>query len=430
MTTRFTSIIFVAAALAACGKDGDPSGPPDDGDARGFAITVSPLTYDPLTDAIYTLRLRHAGPPPNNVVWEQKRLSSQRYGDGRGGLAYVGPCSVADNPHTLELVIDDLVGAGGASLAGRFQNPAPPERPLLVTGLECVENGDVPVVVNLTIMRNAEQGFFDIVVNFEDIFCSAKLDCQRDGEPIELLFDPETGKRAPTFVLGFACTAGTDRDGEAEPTWLHMSDVVLRCDGAPDIYFEPDQDPGQHGTYGPDGQFFQTAIYRGEESLPDVDKCYWNMAFGVDLSEARNCHLLLEATASHESWAGHGYTTPPGAIFPYVSWDIPLTDDTGIACDQNPLNGLGSGVQTKYTTMAGAHFKYEWECDADADIDNARLECGELVAGMNGAFLPTPETVSATIGGVRSKAYRLPEGRYMGSTASCCANPCCAPLPD
>src|SRR6201999_2048098 len=86
----------------------------------------------------------------------------------------------------------------------------------------CAENADTPVRFDLTIMRRAQQGFFDIAVSFEDVFCSAKVDCEdRDGDPLELLFDGD--ERASTAVLALACTAG------ANETNIYLDDVVVDC---------------------------------------------------------------------------------------------------------------------------------------------------------------------------------------------------------
>ncbi len=81
-------------------------------------------------------------------------------------------------------------------------------------------------------MRDANQGFFDVAINFEDVFCSAKLDCTYDNDgnvPINLLFDPVTGERRQTAVVALACTQGPNADNR---THLHVTDVRYRCGSA------------------------------------------------------------------------------------------------------------------------------------------------------------------------------------------------------
>jgi len=42
------------------------------------------------------------------------------------------------------------------------------------------------------VVRAANQGFFDVAVSFDDIFCAAKFDCENaDHTPLELLFDAQ-----------------------------------------------------------------------------------------------------------------------------------------------------------------------------------------------------------------------------------------------
>lgn len=135
----------------------------------------------------------------------------------------------------MTLVLDGLYGPNGIDL-GDYQNPCPASAPCALTA-ECVENADAPVSFNLTIMRQARQGFFDIGVDFDSIYCSAKVDCTYDEaglEPIELLFDPDTGERTQTAVIGLACTAGPGTDRE---TALFMSDVRVVCGEAEQMLF-------------------------------------------------------------------------------------------------------------------------------------------------------------------------------------------------
>ncbi|TNF27904.1 MAG: hypothetical protein EP329_18885 [Deltaproteobacteria bacterium] len=137
---------------------------------------------------------------------------------------------------------------------------------------ECKENQDVFVQFDVALMRPAQQGFFDIAVNFNSIFCSAKFDCAYEAaaaagscsagacaagtfhkdypltstctadsdcvvrSDINLLHTATSG-RSTTFVLGFACTAGADTatTGTGDrSTQLYLDNLTLYCgaDGA------------------------------------------------------------------------------------------------------------------------------------------------------------------------------------------------------
>ncbi len=398
--------------LAACGSDTDSAYP------SKLSISAQPLTLGAIGNASYTITVRNADPAPDNVVWSKTAITSDQFGDGRGAISYVGPCDASRNPHVVELVLESLAEPDGTPVApDSFRNPAPATAPVTLE-VTCEENRDVPVVFNLTIMRDAEQGFFDVAVNFEDIFCSAKVDCTDD-----LLHDG--AERGPTAVFAFACTAGS-ADDAAQPTWLHMTDIVLECDGQPPLYFDPTASPGQHGPLGPLPSFFQTATYRGQEDLPGLDKCYWNSAFGVRVGAAPNCRLRAQATASHASFSPTG-VSPNGSVYPYVNFDVMLTDLGGnLICDNNGLDDPTSGVTTDYTPPTGASFAHEWECDPETDPVDKRLVCdGVFSGGTQAVAVPTPEGVSVSVGGIRSPSYTLPAGAFIGGQASCCVNPCC-----
>lgn len=389
-----------------------------------LTVAVQPLAFPPLSDVVYRLTVRRAD---GEAVWSRE-VGSAAYGDGGGALSYVGPCDASEgaNPHAVELVVVDLIGPGGEPLgADRWKNPAPPERPATLPAT-CVAGSDAGVTFSLTLMRAAEQGFFDVAVTFADIFCSAKADCRRDGgAPLELLFNPLTERRETTVVMGFTCTTGQRLDGAAEETWLHFTDVALECDEAAPIYFDPSQGAGQHGALGT--QFFESAIYRGVQEQPGYDACYWNHAFGVNLAVApRRCRLVAQATAGHVSFAPSGHT-PTNTIWPYVRWQVDLTDaDGALICDVHALDGSDGVVSTGYTPATGATFQHSWRCGGGAPVTSS-LACGGAFAdGGTAQVYPSPEGVSVAIGGQRSPQYRLPAGMTLDDSPDCCVNPCCA----
>ncbi|MCA9516071.1 MAG: hypothetical protein KC635_14100 [Myxococcales bacterium] len=414
------ALAFALAAAPGCGKSDDAAA---DGGAR-VRVDVAPLAYPALSDVIYRVSVRDRD---GGLVWT-KDAGSAAYGDGKGALSLVGPCDASDgkSPNRVQVAIVDLIDPGGAAVpAGDWYNPAPVDAPL-EKDAPCTPSGDTAVSFDLTVLRAAKQGFFDIAVTFGDIFCSAKLDCLKsDDTPLELLFDPATEERAQTVVVAFACTAGIDATGAAEPTWLHLTDVAVTCDGLDTMYLDPALGPGQHGGLGA-GTFFETAIYQTTEALPNVDKCSWNTALGLNLAAApKRCRLLAQATASHATF-GAGGRTPTDAVWPYLAWDAPLTDENGaLACGRHALDSGDGVVRTGYTAFAGAAFQHEWRCGAPT-TDSVAQACDGAVALNTGAVAyPTPAGLSVAVGGNRSPVYTLPDGMFVGSRSTCCANPCC-----
>lgn len=422
--TRTSRVVLLAGltsvALAGCGSKEGLAGP--DGYDGRIEITVRPLTSSDLSEIVYGVTVRRAAPAPADLVWARS-VSSATFGNGVGDITYVGPCDGSSNPHTIALVVESMRDSAGLTIpTSKYANPAPASAPIVLTQ-DCQSGQDVLVSIDLTILRSAEQGFFDIGVSFADIFCSAKLDCVDS-----LLHDPTLEARGPTAVLGFACTSGKLVDGAPEPTWLHFTDVALACEGVPTLYFDPSMSAGQHGSLGAGPAFFQTAIYRGEEQLAGLDKCYWNMGFGLRAGgERRNCRLRAQATASSASFGPSG-SSPPMSIWGYVDWDVSLTDDSGrIACGQNPLNGEGSQVVTRYTPLTGAVFAHEWRCGGETPVTR-NLDCsGRMEDDGIARFMPSPGGVSVSFAGARSPTYRLPEGHFANNGAECCMNPCCSP---
>ncbi len=336
--------LLAAAAAVLLASCGDPSS-----GAPQVRVGVQALTLPGVTNAVYDITVLN---DTGDVVWS-RRVDSVAYGDGRGSLTYVGPCDAQDNDgdgtalNVVQLWVVDLPPLRSTDWVNPTANGP------LVQTLECQENADTRVDFQIAILREAKQGFFDIMVDFEDIFCSAKLDCTDDiGAPLDLLHNPQTGQRDATAVLAFACTAG-----EGSATNLHMDDVVIACATGETYVVDPSQE-GVGGGAPP--LLFGDLVMRGGEQLLSGNKGYWNVAVGMDLSlfgssngGHKDCVLRTRATAS-DGGLPNG-STPAGVSYPYVSFDVPLSDAAGLVCSQHPLEG-GNGVSVQYGT--GVTFKH------------------------------------------------------------------------
>jgi len=410
--------LVLPLTLAACGVQGPVTAP-----GARVSLAIAPLDLTGVSNATYELRVFN-GASPAELVWSAT-VDAAGYGDGAGSISYVGPCDAdpAAVSNRVELELVSLTGDGGATIdPATYQNPAPVGSPIAQT-FTCQENADVAVTFDLVVLRAAQQGFFDVAVNFDDLYCSAKVDCVADdGGPLELLHQPGGG-RGPTLVVGFACTTGSTATGEATPTWLHMTNITLVCGAeAPFTTYalDPSGAPGNQGVIAPGT--FQTAVYRGAEALPGVEKCYWNAALGViPGADLADCRLQLRATASDEAFPTGA--TPPSTTYPVIVYDVPISAGAGaVTCTRHPLNGAPVGVATDYTDLAGEVFPHHWRCGDDV-VGSTEVACEGTLGGDTASLTVTADGVVATIAGVDSAPYQLPVGRVLDG---CCANPCCA----
>jgi len=386
------SLAFVTAALAfaACAPAEAP-GDPSASHGPGVAITAAALNLEGVGDVVWDLEVVNGDAA---TVW-QRRITSSSYGDSAGSASYVGPCDAdpTASSNTVRVWVvgvyaEDVSAADAGAFASGdgtlvvgtalpFQNPTSPGAAgALRRTFPCVQGEDTPVHFDVTLMRPAQQGFFDIAVNFNNIFCSAKFDCCEDsdgdgcedGEDLALLFTAGAG-RGRTMVLGFACTAGIDTDVD---TVLYMDDLAFDCSPAVEGFQTAfsistaaaapgnlcdagdlasclavtDPDPAEVDTY-----LFQAAVYRGDELLSDgagsVHKVYWNVALGVN-ADISACTLKTKATADDADNLEDGLVggvVADGAVYPFVHWEVPLG-----ACASEALSFDGTGpVQTRYT---------------------------------------------------------------------------------
>ncbi|MCA9515810.1 MAG: hypothetical protein KC635_12770, partial [Myxococcales bacterium] len=185
---RVSAVAWVVVLLSPCvslvaclDSDSAPASSPR------LALAVAPLELPGVADACYTLTVHDvaaADITPDALVWSRAGLCASRYGDGAGGLSFVGTCDASPDGrvNTVSLVLEGLCAEPGCDVAdpedaGRvapstWQNPCPEAAPCRLERA-CSANADTQVGFDLTVLREASQGFFDIAVSFDDIFCSA-----------------------------------------------------------------------------------------------------------------------------------------------------------------------------------------------------------------------------------------------------------------
>ncbi len=383
MTRHFILGTIASLVGISCVAKTPSSGP-------SLTIAVAPLNLPAVGRICYDVRVSDGPTLSDPAVWSRgtpglnggtmdaAALCSSSFGNGTGGdITFVGAC-VASPPdagqnyrtNSVTLWIDGVYDASNTYISPTgsdgWQNPCPTPGGCTLTAA-CRENADTLVEFNLTILRQANQGFFDIGVNFEDIFCSAKVDCRdASGSPLKLLFKPGTSTRDTTVVSALACTAGP---GSAVSTVLYRDALTLTCPGSAPVQLDV-RGKGNAWTTDPTptDAVFQYAVYAGQESLTcsgqPCKKQYWNVALGLDLAQANNCTLTSTMTASNGTLSS--FTTPSASTYPYISISVPLTTTTSgttsLACTSNPLNGAGSGVTTSYTSVATPEvFDYEFD---------------------------------------------------------------------
>ncbi len=413
---RFSGLLCLALLMSACG-----SRAPEDGDRARLSVSVLPLALPGIDDVVYGLTVKNG---TNDIVWSRE-ASSDDYGDGEGALTFVGTCDADSNPNKVELLIVSMTDKNGATLVHPtdFINPTldtDGQPAPLVLELICKENEDVAVTFDVTVLRSARQGFFDIGVTFSDIFCSAKLDCLD-------AFLHDAGVRKETVVVAFACTSGQSAGGAPpSPTFMYYSDVTLSCSGGElgteftQVLTPVGKSAGNQGNRPP--ALYQWAQYYGEESLEGMNKCYWNLALGLDMNKVgvSDCTLTAYATASEKAFSGR--TVPTDAVYPLIKWEMPFTVD-GALCEENKLNEPSSGVQTVYAKPGEplTEFVAAYECGGQPtsliDIDAVSCGTNRVVDAFPGG------KIQVNFDGWSSEQMQLPPGWAVDN--GCCSAACC-----
>ncbi|MFO0750368.1 MAG: hypothetical protein U1F43_32565 [Myxococcota bacterium] len=386
-----SSSALALAALSACADQAAPTQPGD-----RVAIAIAPLSFQNIDRVCYDIEVRNA----DGTVWslgdttitkvggvqathtgsggpvDATTVCSDQYGDGAGGaLTYIGTCDATSDSdgnalngvqNAVTLWVDGIYADGGAALRvgggaadiGAWQDPCPNG---CTVQADCSANADTRVDFDLTVMRAADQGFFDVAVNFEDVFCSAKLDTCYDvasDDRIKLIFGGD-GDRDWTAVVGLACTAGAGSD---VATNLLYSRIDVTCNGgATRFNVDPKGAPGERSVVGTDGKVLHYAVYRGQEDLGcgaagDCNKLYWNLALSVDdlAAAGGSCSLALSATANDgDTGFVNGVPTATGLAYPYIDMAATLTQDGAGVCQKNALGSAAVATGYHGNAMGG-----------------------------------------------------------------------------
>lgn len=335
-----------------------------------IAVNVGGLSIPGLTNACYGLTITS---PSGGTVIEREGLCADDFGDGESSITFIAPCDASSPNNTVTLVLESLTDTVGPVPVDSYVNPCgdptvPSNSPLYnydghgpcSRSIACNPNADSLAAFDLTVMRSAGQGFFDIMVAFDDVFCSAKADCTdpNTNQPRALLFAPGGATRIPTAVFALACTSG---DLPAD-THLYMTALTITCQGAAPITLSMHAAAGNQFTLANQAPapLTQAAIYRGAEQLINqatnqpAGKLYQNVALGFELDgDPKSCTATLTATATNGTL--DECTLETSTVYPTITWQVDLTNASGtaFACTQHALDEVPlDDVFTSYPTTS------------------------------------------------------------------------------
>lgn len=364
-----------ATALLACDQGTTPDTP-----GSRLEIAVAPLEAG--SSACYLVEVFGGGalgaPAYAPTVWSETLCSDGSPGSFgiNGELRYVGACDSGEGTklNTVRLTLTDLtVGSttllSGGTEQGGFINPCPQSAGDngCVIVASCEQAGDTQVSYDLTIVRQAPYGFFDIAVRFDQIACSAKVDCVDDNNQTLGFLQKPDGSDGSTVIVGLACFGGTTEAGP-NPLNIYLNDLTITCaDGGSSTVSLASDQPGLLAsgdiaqTPGTNGNIlYGAALYVGGI---DNGGIYANVALGMN-RYGPSCVLTTRSTASNGDGFGvtFPYATPTGASYPYVDVAVTLgVEGTARTCTRHPIGGA-NGVATAFTGVSDTEtFDHWWK---------------------------------------------------------------------
>ncbi len=369
---RYRRLTLAAGAVAlgsfACGEG---STPVVGTDGAGITIAVAPLDGSGIGVACFDLQVttelgtlwEKGDPAINYLDSDDDTICSDDHGNAGGGsIRWVGSCDAQDAADTdpngragvqnsVTLWFDGIYNeAKTAETAGVYD---PCGTAGCTLEFDCIANTDTLAEFNFTVIRDAENGFFDIAVRFDNIYCASKYDdCYSNNQDITLFSDDDGDHKTGVYAL--ACTAPFGKEVD-----LHYGNLAVVCSGVT-FPIDPTVSARTEAASVPAGHLLTYDVYRDQTTVncdddtvdpPVTGNCnglFWNISFDLtDLEALGGCTLAFSATATNGTGSFvSGLPTNPGATYPYIDVDATITG--GDACQQNPLNGDGSAVVTNY----------------------------------------------------------------------------------
>lgn len=318
-----------AAALFALGTFGacaEQAGPSSTVDGPAVEIGVAALEYGDFASARYAITTYYLD---DDGVMQPLVNEADFLANGpRGALTYISPCLASDAGPRLGQVTIEVLGLydnDGVAITDLVLPPAQTQQFL------CSEEQDTRVAFQFTIVRSADQGFADITVDIDDIFCSAKIDCQPDLYP-----HPDTGVRGPALVFGLACTGGNEVElGKNLLSFSFDSDPETACPG-----------------------IGAAATFTGFETFGN--KAFWNTILPL-YGDGSDGGCVLDATAF--LYSHNGDERKPAFQNGAASIKFQIALDGTASCADTGAQQVSVG----YVAAAGVH---DFSGDAAASKDN------------------------------------------------------------
>ncbi len=459
---RTSAIVTIGVGAFALGALGCAESQGPDAAGANIRVTVAPLDLPLMTDACYGLSVFNTANIPDmnqdSLVWTQPSLCASDYG-AEGGIRFTGICDAqaggfdengsaldVDHNNTVMLVLNDIYTGGdwdgdGVALSADedYINPCPEEEfgqdNGCILNVPCTANQDKKVLFNLTVMRDAQIGFFDMVVKFHDVFCAAKLDCVDDhNSTLTYLHDAGANPPGdgPTVVLGFSCLGGDGGDIS-----MYLDNLEITCaTGSGDTYtvtrtasIDPSGGPGNLSApdltqTGSPEVLFGAAVNTGEGFQGAQ---FWNVLIGIDLPGLpdETCTLHTTGTVAEGGFEVDS-TTPALTRYPFIDWTVDLTEDGNRSCTRHPLNGPDGGVETVYTPLESPEtFDHELTFEAACPCWQTNDLRAEAAAITDDGVFVIGRIVSdvSTIFQIQTESLGLFAGAGQDEALGCCIGP-------
>ncbi|TNF22656.1 MAG: hypothetical protein EP329_28365, partial [Deltaproteobacteria bacterium] len=308
MSRLLLGVFLLVTVVGACGKN-------ETRPAR-LSLAILPLELPSVGVATYDLKVEYDDAETGwTTVAEITGIESIQ----GGSASYVGPC--VPGPSRVTVTLTQLLTPGGAP--AEVVLPPPIQEPFV-----CVENADTFVELDVFVVMSASQGFLDLNLDLDDLFCSAKVDCAA-----ALLQHPTTGERGPTLVTGLACTGGADTT--VDENYVGFENAVLCCDdGVTAACTLLGQEP-------PDIGVLYTQTYEGTEEI--AGKHFFNTAWRLD-------DAWLAAHDAHCTFSAFGFvTSDPGGNPPTTYTEGMPAVHYYAEINADGSCGIGSAVTVAYT---------------------------------------------------------------------------------
>lgn len=274
---------WMGLALGGAALTGCQSDTPIEGPTGSVEFEIAASTYVPIAKATYEVTIEVLGQDGKYRPFQEFTATSSdtaEVANEEWKATTIGSCLASDDgtpvTHRATIKLVEVLDDKGVSAIEGCEGETEQVR-----YFDCENGGDTRVASEFHFMCEVARGFSDVTFKVDDAYCKAKIDCPEQP----LLYNPKTGQREKTLVIGAQCSPNLSGGLDFEVPIF----AQLTCQDATGKIFDQVTRLGPDMTKNP---MFYAEEYNLNEAIDDIRTHNFAVALNASAFDgAKSCRL-------------------------------------------------------------------------------------------------------------------------------------------